>query len=212
MSSSASSSSAPRRRIALIALLVTAVITSGAVFWHKVIREQIFPKNFGVVEAGDIYRSGQLTERAMRKVINENGIKTIIALNGPDEEGVMEQRVANELGVRRITFALAGDGTGPPADFAAAVHAMADEDNWPVLVHCHAGAQRTTTAVLLYRHIYQGESIFKTYPEHFEFRHEPGDWPVLAYLAEYIDDIKLELERLEAVEVASDDPEPQPVN
>jgi protein tyrosine/serine phosphatase len=177
----------------LIIALAVAVIAGGAVLWHKVVREQFFPKNFGVVEAGEIYRSGQLTPQVLRRVCTERQIRTIIDLDGWEPERPekrSEQRVADELGVKRYTFSMVGDGTGDPEGFAEVVRLMADPANQPVLVHCAAGAQRTSTAVILYRHLEQGEPIAEVYPESFRHKHKAGEWQLLAYLADHVDDIR----------------------
>ena len=154
--------------------------------------------NFGVVEEGRIYRSAQLTESGLRKAVDRYGIRTIIALNGQDPVGEMEDLVARELGVTRLAFPWIGYGTVPPEIAARTMLAIAGRDHWPVLIHCHAGAQRTTSAVLLYRYLYQGLRVRHTYEEHFHYKHSPGEWRVLAYLADYMGDIKAEIARLEA--------------
>lgn len=154
--------------------------------------------NFGVVEEGRIYRSAQLTEAGLRKAVAQYGIRTIIALNGQDPVGEMEARVAGELGVKRLAFPWIGDGSVPPEVAARTMLAIAEHDHWPLLIHCHAGAQRTTAAVLLYRYLYQGLRVRHTYAEHFHYKHRAGEWKVLAYLADYMGDIKAEIARLEA--------------
>jgi protein tyrosine/serine phosphatase len=193
----------------LTVTLVIAMIVGGAVLWHKVLREQFFPKNFGVVEAGEIYRSGQLTPRMLREVCQERGIRTIIDLDGAEPqrpEKQIEQAVADEMGVKRYAFSMVGDGTGDPAGFAQVVRLMADPENQPVLVHCAAGAQRTSTAVILYRHLEQGEPIAEVYPESFEYKHKPDEWVLLAYLADHLDAIRTAYDASQLVEdLAPDD-------
>ncbi|MCA9292100.1 MAG: tyrosine-protein phosphatase [Phycisphaerales bacterium] len=182
----------PRRRsgrVRLVPLLVASVlvIAGGAVLWHKVIRDQVMPKNFGVVAEGQIYRSGQLTPRMLEQVIESKGIRTIIALNGSethDPRIIAERAVVDGRPVTWLPFGMSGDGTGDPAEYARVVQIMNDPAAQPVLVHCAAGAQRTSVATILYRHLVQGESITEAYPESFEFKHEPEDWRLLAYLSE----------------------------
>ena len=161
--------------------------------------------NFGVVEEGRIYRSAQLTGAGLRKVVAEYGIRTVIALNGQDKVGEMEDRVCDELGVKRLAFPWIGDGSVPPETAARTMLAMAEQDHWPLLIHCHAGAQRTSAAVLLYRYLYQGLRVRHTYTEHFHYKHSPRQWRMLAYLADYMVDIKAEIARLEAQEAAGRD-------
>jgi len=156
--------------------------------------------NFGVVEEGRIYRSAQLTETGLRKAVATYGIRTVIALNGQDQVGEMEDRICRELGVKRLAFPWIGDGSVPPEIAARTMLAIAEQDHWPLLIHCHAGAQRTSAAVLLYRYLYQGLRVRHTYAEHFHYKHNPRQWKLLAYLADYMVEIKAEIARLEAQE------------
>lgn len=174
-------------------IVLALAITGGAVLWHKVIRDHVIPRNFGAVEAGAIYRSGRLTENTLRTIHDEHNIRTIIDLGAyqpQSEEEQTEVRVADELGLVRHQYRLVGDGTGDPNQFIEAVRLMADSDTHPVLVHCAAGAQRTSTVVILYRHLVEGVPIHEAYPESFEFKHEPDNYHLLAYLADNIGAIR----------------------
>jgi hypothetical protein len=183
-----------RRFKLLIILAVAGVLGGGAIVWHKVVRDYVIPKNFGVVEPGSLYRAGGLTESAMRRVVRDHHIRTIIDLGAFDHQPEREQAMhtlASELDVDRHVFRLKGDGTGNPNDYVAALRLMNDPANQPTLVMCSAGAQRTGAAVILYRHILQGRAIEDCYAESFDYRHDPGkDWIMLAYLADWADDIE----------------------
>ncbi|MBC7835600.1 MAG: tyrosine-protein phosphatase [Phycisphaerales bacterium] len=150
-------------------------------------------RNFGVVEAGHIYRSAALSPAQTKTLAERHGIKTIVDLGAFDRDKGKEtaaQRTADALGVRRHVFRLEGDGTGNPNQYVAALKLLADEANHPVLVHCATGAQRTGACIILYRHIIQGRSIESVYPEAFDYRHSPGDnWKLMAYLADWTDEI-----------------------
>ena len=56
----------------------------GAVFmyWHNVMRDEMFPKRFAEVEEGRIYRSGQISEGLLREVFVDNDIQLIVDLAG----------------------------------------------------------------------------------------------------------------------------------
>ena len=179
----------------LLLLIVIGILAGGgAIIWRKVIRDQVIPKNFGVVEEGRLYRAGGLTEATMRDVVRDHQIRTIVDLGAFDREPEREQsmqKLADELRVKRHTFRLKGDGTGNPNDYVAALRYMTDPANQPVLVMCSAGAQRTGAAVILYRCIHDDMTIQQAYPESFKHRHDPGhDWTMLAYLADWADEIQ----------------------
>lgn len=162
---------------------VVVVVLAGVV-WHKVVRDELFPKNFGVVEPGVVYRSGWLTPRMLRRVVNQHGIRTVVSLATDEPESSSEREQCERLGVQRLIFPMVGDGTGEPEEVAGALAAIMDERNQPVLVHCAAGAQRTSTIAILYEHIMDHRPISEIYPESFAFHHEPSDWVLLAWLAD----------------------------
>lgn len=183
------------RRFGLARGLLVAVLTlAGAwAFWHLAVREHVVPKNFGVVEAGKVYRSGGLTPAATERVVRRHGIRTIIDL-GTYEPGMpgerRSQRTADILGVERFVMDLEGDSTGNPNYYVQALRLMTDPAKQPVLVHCGAGSERTGCAVMLYRQIEFGESVRDALPAARLHRHDPGRNPlVLVTLADWGDAI-----------------------
>ncbi len=176
------------RQVVLVGVLLAALAGGGAVLWHKVIRHELFPRNFGVVVDGQIYRSGRLTERALRSLIEDREVRTILDLGAFDPDSEREawtQDVAEELGVQRFRFSLIGDGTGNPNYYVQALRVMTDEQAWPLLVCCGAGSERTSVAVMLYRNLVDGDPMMETYAETFGYKHDREDWEMLAYLADY---------------------------
>lgn len=152
------------------------------VLYFVAVRPNVWPPNFGVVEAGKVYRAAALTPGATRALQREHGIKTIIDLGGFDKKPVENRnarRTAKALGINRYEFWLEGDGTGNPNAYVAALRVLADPNAYPVLIHCSAGAQRTSGCVMLYREVFQGKGLDETYAESFEFRHDPEDNPRL---------------------------------
>ncbi len=158
----------------LIALAI--ICGGGALTYAKVIRPHVVPKNFGVVEEGKLYRAGELTVSATRKVVEERHIKTIIDL-GAYSDSPVEERIARQtaeaLGVERRVFRLEGDGTGNPNAYVEALRIITDPSKQPVLVHCSAGSQRTSACVLLYREIVQGKAIPTQMDEAYAHGHDP---------------------------------------
>ncbi len=146
------------------------------------VHPNIFPRNFGIVEPGKLYRSAALTPAAFARVAREHGIRTIVDLGGFDKDPVGErtaQRTAEALGIQRYVFELEGDGTGNPNAYVAALRVLADPSKHPVLVHCSAGAQRTSGCIMLYKDIVLGKPLAETYPESRRYKHDPRDNPRL---------------------------------
>jgi protein tyrosine/serine phosphatase len=189
----------PVRVIRLI-MIAAGMLAIAWVVWVKQVKPYFVPRNFGVVREGAIYRSGQNTPRMLRHLCNDLGIRTIVDLEGSEAE----RGLAAELGVDYHEFDLPGDGTGDVEKWVEVLSLIADPDRQPVLVHCNAGAQRTTTAVMLYRVIVEGRTITDSYPESFEYKHAADEWRLLAYLADHLDEIRDEYVRSPAGEASTD--------
>ena len=162
--------------------IIAAVV--GLSVWFVVVGvvPNVAPKNFGVVEPGVLYRSGELTPAAMRDVVTDHGVRTIIDFGAHDLDPAGEARersVAQSLGVRRVVLPLWGDGTGDPNRYVEALRIIADPGAQPVLVHCAAGSERTGCMVALYRDLVQGWETERALAETTEFRHDPEKNPDL---------------------------------
>jgi protein tyrosine/serine phosphatase len=153
------------------------VVGLGSLGYAKLVRPNLIPKNFGVVDAGKLYRSGELTPAATKRVVEENHIKTIVDLGAYDVDPAGERiadRTAASLGVERHVFRLNGDGTGNPNAYVEALRILTDPAKQPALVHCSAGSQRTSACVLLYREIVQGKPFLADMSEALEHGHDPA--------------------------------------
>jgi hypothetical protein len=164
------------------ALLLLAGIAAAAWAWADWIRPNAFPKRFGTVIEGEVYRAGELTPAAMRRVVERHGIRTVVDL-GADPPGsrddLRQARTAAALGVERVRLHLEGDGTGDPNVYVQTLEILADPARQPVLVHCGAGTERTGAAVALHRHIVQGVPLDDGYAEAVRAGHCPRRNPRL---------------------------------
>jgi protein tyrosine/serine phosphatase len=173
--------------------LVVALVVGGAGVWFGKARLDVYPDNLGVVEPGVLYRSADLTPAATKRVRDEYHIRTIVDL-GAFDAGSADERVAAEtaaaLGIERHVFRLEGDGTGNPNAYVQALRVITDPGKQPVLVHCAAGAQRTSGCVILYRNLVQGVRFDAAYDEAKGYRHSPAKNPRLRpYLTQWTDQI-----------------------
>jgi protein tyrosine/serine phosphatase len=198
--------------VILVALLVIAV--AAPIAWNNGLRDQFIPRNFGVVEPGRLYRSGQISARLIEPTLERNGIKSIVALAdaGMNPGDLLaEQQAAAKLGIERDVFPLSGDGTGRLEEYAQAVAAIdrSIQQGKPVLVHCVAGAQRTGGVIAAYRLLVEKLPADEAFAEMRRFGHDPHDNP---HLLEYLNNHMGELaRRLVELGVIDQVPDPIPV-
>lgn len=183
--------------MALIAALTAA-------FNHEQIttfRDRFVPKRWGVVVEGRIYRSGQLSQRLVKRMLLTHHIQRVVDLtfdNPYDKNHVAELAAIEELGIERKLCPLLSDGTGDVHIYAQAVAEVADaaRQGKPVLVHCAAGTQRTGGVVALYRLLVEGKSPEFVFDEMREYKYDPQYSPkLLHYVNEHIGEIAEDLVR-----------------
>lgn len=149
------------RRVWTIITVVIAATAGGVWLWEEVLEDRVIPKRWGAIEAGEIYRSGQLSASLVYRTLDEHDIERIVALTAVepgDADYEAEQDAAAELGIDVIRIPMGGSGRGNPKQLADAVEAIvqAKRAGEPVLVHCAAGANRAGAVTALYRVLVQG--------------------------------------------------------
>jgi predicted protein tyrosine phosphatase len=174
-------------RRATVAAVVIAVIGLCIWIWDAN-KYRIFPKRFGVVEQGSIYRSGQLHADLVEKTLRKHDIQVVVSLVGRDpndENQNAEYAAVEKLGLDFKCYPLLGDGTGDLENYVRAIQAMVEarQLGQPVLVHCAAGAQRTGGAIAFYRLLVDQHDPDDVYKElrQYDWRDKPGH-PLLPYL------------------------------
>lgn len=196
----------------LIALLAIAALAAN---FKPAVRYNVFPRNFGVVEEGKVYRSGQMSPAQFRAVHERHGFRTLVDL-GSHERGTRgdrrNQRIADSLGLPRYRFDLIGDATGNPNEYVQVLRLMTDPERQPVLVYCGAGSERTSCAVILYDHIKHGTSFEEGLAGAEDFKHQPHRSPRLREVVETYGAAIIEAYRTgTALSGYEFPPEPEPV-
>jgi len=169
-----------------IAALVFALAISYA--WTAYTKNRFYPVNFGVVEPG-LFRSGQLSRATVKDVLQKNHIDVIVNLCAPnpsDGNVVAEEKAAAELGIDRRSFPLRGDGRGDPNMYVKAVQTIVEarKAGKTVLVHCAAGAQRTSGVIACYQVIIEGKPEEEAFQQARHYLYDPKHNP---YLRPYFD-------------------------
>lgn len=151
-------------RYLLVVAVVVVIVAVPLV--HRVEQDRAF-RNLHVVEAGKLYRCGQLTPDGFARVVRELGIGTVISLRETRDDkqqyqDQFEDDICRAAGVRYERFTYL-DWSGPNDTMPAMANVrkfldlMADDAvPKPVLIHCFAGIHRTGGHVAGYRIERQG--------------------------------------------------------
>jgi tyrosine-protein phosphatase SIW14 len=138
-------------------------------------------RNFAVVRAGVLYRSGQLTPAGFERALSEYRIKTAISLRPVRDPSTnatadtWEEDVCQARGVRFVRLAPREEGEAGLDEMARGFLAVLDDPaNHPVLVHCVAGRDRTGTMCAIYRMEYDGWQPAEAAAEMTEHEFDPG--------------------------------------
>lgn len=175
-------------RVSVVSTALFVAVALGALAYgvDRVVLPDVFPKRFAPVLEGKVYRSGELSPAAMERVVRRHGIRTVIDLGVAPAGDIRDRRLqltAQALGVTRFRFDLEGDATGNPNAYVQALRLALDPARQPVLVHCAAGAQRTSCAIALLRMHTQGVSMEDALREADGFDAKPKVGEVLASIA-----------------------------
>ncbi len=166
-----------RRVLAGIAALVFAlIVTALLLLWYQVFQDRFYPKRFGVVCDGKIFRSGRINPVLLEDVFRKNGIRTIISLTGKDEHSGPESEIAEKLGIKMFYFTLQGSGICSAQEYADVLKVLDDssKNNPAVLVHCSAGVNRTGGTIALYRMLIEKKTSTEAYDELLDYGWSPS--------------------------------------
>jgi uncharacterized protein (TIGR01244 family) len=136
--------------------------------------------NFHTVLDGRVYRSGQPDEDEIRRWAPRYGLRTLINLRGGDEgEGeaqvTEEMATAKELNLTYISIHLPNTALACSEDLQKLAVAL-ESAGQPLLVHCKAGADRTSLASVMAAMALGGESFQQALRQSsWRFLHFDGD-------------------------------------
>jgi protein tyrosine phosphatase (PTP) superfamily phosphohydrolase (DUF442 family) len=121
----------------------------------------IFGNNEHTVIPGKVYRSAQLSQQKLENVIVEKGIKTVINLRGfgPDQGWYMaDSQATHATGIGQEDITLSAKRYPPPSEIARLIDVL-DRTEYPVLMHCAQGADRTGLASVIVLLLYTNASL-----------------------------------------------------
>ena len=150
----------------ILVLLLFAFLIGGPVGYARY-RKATF-RNFHVVQANKLYRSGQLSLDGLQRAIHDYGIKTVITLREGKQPGdpppdADEEKYCRdeELYHYRLPYRSLAQVKSPwvkqngkagiDPNVARFLAIMDNPKHYPVLIHCTAGMHRTGAYAAIYR-------------------------------------------------------------
>lgn len=108
---------------------------------------------------GGMYRENQPSPKRIAEWA-EMGIKTNINLRGESPKGfyLLEKEACEKHGITMIDFRVYSRDTHTPEKIRAAKE-LFESIEYPAVMHCKSGADRTGIMGVLYRHFHMGDSI-----------------------------------------------------
>lgn len=128
-----------RRRIVLAVLAAVLVPPLSYLAWDQ------GTYNFGEILAGEFYRSGQMPASALKEVIRDRRIKTVLNLRGenPDQPWYRAEReAALAAGATLVDVPMSSSEWMSRAQLRAVIQVLESYER-PILIHCQWGSERT---------------------------------------------------------------------
>jgi protein tyrosine phosphatase (PTP) superfamily phosphohydrolase (DUF442 family) len=100
--------------------------------------------NFGEVQRGRILRSGQMPAAAFARTIRDHKVKTVLNLRGSNKDAwySAERQATLDAGATQVDIAMSSCIWMSRAQLRTVVRTL-DTAEYPMLIHCQWGAERT---------------------------------------------------------------------
>lgn len=141
------------RRILLGMVSVLALLYAAYYLWFEHLG------NFHTVTPGVLYRSGQLDPERFRELARRHEIRSVLNLRGASPGADWWERqtaVARELGIRHYDVGIRARFEPAPEKIDEILKVFESAPR-PLLIHCRAGADRTSLAVAMWKMAVEGE-------------------------------------------------------
>ncbi len=137
-----------KRRTKILTALAIVILMSGGAYYYFI---QVALPHFGTVRKGTLYRSGQ--PRALGLAwVKHSGIRTLINLRRPDSDGTPEEKAfAAENGLNFYNFSIGSSHANIEQTVGRFLAIVDDKSNWPILVHCSRGKERSGVLSAVFR-------------------------------------------------------------
>src|SRR4051812_41923317 len=127
-----------RKRVVRPALAILAVASA-------FVLSRLWVDNFAEVAPGRVYRSAQMPASHLSRAVRDHGIRTVLNLRGAnlDQKWYPAERSATlASGATQVDVAMASDMWLSRAQARTLIQLL-DTCDYPILIHCQWGAERT---------------------------------------------------------------------
>jgi protein tyrosine/serine phosphatase len=109
-------------------------------------------RNFHVIEPGRAYRSARLRPDELKSALDRLNIRTVINLEGAAPGSAWyeaEKKILKDFKVKHVNIEMSAARLPHRADLLKLLRTF-DDAEYPILIHCWAGADRTGEASAIY--------------------------------------------------------------
>lgn len=117
--------------------------------------------NIHTVVPGKVYRSAQLRGSTLSRLIREKGIRTVVNLRGigPETPWFLEEcQATHETDVNQEDITLSAKRLPAPTEIRRLIDVL-DHTDYPIVIHCQRGADRTGLAATVYLLLQPGVTL-----------------------------------------------------
>jgi hypothetical protein len=144
--------------------------------------------NFRTVLPGKVYRSGQLSGKTLEEVVTDHHIRTVVNLRGcsiPLPWYIEESRATHHLNVAQEDICFSANRLPSSQELRRLVEVL-DRTEYPILLHCRHGADRTGLASAVVLLLQPGISFHEARGQ-LAIRFGHFAWGHLRYLDRFFD-------------------------
>jgi protein tyrosine/serine phosphatase len=164
-----------KRRTKIISALALVALLAGAAYWYFI---QVALPHFGTVREGVLYRSGQPRGLGLAWV-KHFGIRTLVNLRKPHSDGTPEEKAfAAANGLNFYNFSIGSSHADIEQTVARFLAIVDDQSNWPILVHCSRGKERSGVLSAVFRIEYDRWPNDRALEETYRLGLEKGHMPI----------------------------------
>jgi protein tyrosine/serine phosphatase len=164
----------PLRRLGVIVAVTLASLLAGC--GNTSLPVGALPYNFDVLDDGRAYRSSQPTAGQLETIIDAYDIRTVLNLRGANPGDAWyddEQAVCQARGVTLVDAGMSAKALPSPDVLRSIINTLQTAD-YPILIHCQGGADRTGAVSAIYRMLILGQdraaALADLSPLHLHFR------------------------------------------